>query len=110
MTTMSKSDAMSAFDDEYEIIMADTPELIEESYRLRYQVYCTERHFLEGEDGIETDEYDDHSHHILLVHRESRQAVGSARLIVGSVFRPTRSFPMQRLCNGRLPNGLPIGS
>ena len=101
----SESATMSDFDDEFEVVVADTPELIKESYRLRYQVYCLERSFLEGEEGVETDEFDRHSHHVLLVSRASREVVGSARLILGSVWRPKCSFPMQALCNGALPDG-----
>jgi len=45
----------------------DSPELIAESYRLRYQVYCRERSFLAAEDypnGQESDAFDRHSEHI----------------------------------------------
>ena len=40
------------------------PDLLAQSYRLRYQVYCLERKFLPAEDypaGLELDEFDSHS-------------------------------------------------
>ena len=43
------------------------PHLLEQSYRLRYQVYCLERKFLRAEDypeGLEHDEFDRHSIHV----------------------------------------------
>ena len=45
----------------------DSAELMEQSYRLRYQVYCCERNFLPVEDypdGRESDEFDRHSVHV----------------------------------------------
>lgn len=44
-----------------------TPALLEASFRLRYQVYCLERHFLPAQyypDGIETDVFDQHAVHL----------------------------------------------
>ena len=41
--------------------------LLEQSYRLRYQVYCLERKFLRAEDypnGLEIDVFDRHAAHI----------------------------------------------
>jgi N-acyl amino acid synthase of PEP-CTERM/exosortase system len=46
------------------------PRLMDDSYRLRYQVYCVERGFLRGEDypdGREHDEFDRHSLHLGVV-------------------------------------------
>ena len=45
----------------------DSPTLMEQSYKLRYQVYCCERNFLPIEnypDGRESDEFDQHSVHV----------------------------------------------
>ena len=45
----------------------DTPELLEQSYALRYQVYCLERKFLRPEAyprQLEMDEFDPHSVHV----------------------------------------------
>jgi N-acyl amino acid synthase of PEP-CTERM/exosortase system len=45
----------------------DSPELMEEHYRLRYQVYCLERKFLPAANfpqGLEMDDFDRHAVHV----------------------------------------------
>ena len=65
------------------LVIDDAPQLLEESYRLRYQVYCLERRFLPAEDyldGLEVDMFDRHSVHIGVL--DARGAVvATARLI-----------------------------
>jgi N-acyl amino acid synthase of PEP-CTERM/exosortase system len=61
----------------------DAPELLEESYRLRYQVYCLERRFLRAEDypnKLEVDEFDRHSIHVGAVDMQGKLA-GTARVV-----------------------------
>lgn len=61
----------------------DSPLLLEKSYRLRYQVYCLERHFLPAEnypDGLECDEFDRDSVHVGVVDAEGELA-GTARVV-----------------------------
>jgi len=58
------------------------PTLLEQSYRLRYQVYCLERQFLPAEhypNGRETDKFDRHSLHVGAAH--AGELVGTARAI-----------------------------
>jgi N-acyl-L-homoserine lactone synthetase len=74
----------------------DDPRLLEQSYRLRYQVFCVERGFLNSAaypDGLEIDEFDDHSVHLAVLDSEGTM-VGTSRLI-----RPNpHGFPMFRHC------------
>jgi len=59
------------------------PRLMDESYRLRYQVYCIERGFLSVEDypdGRERDEFDRHSLHLGVVDAEGA-LLATARLV-----------------------------
>jgi N-acyl amino acid synthase of PEP-CTERM/exosortase system len=61
----------------------DAPQLLEESYRLRYQVYCLERRFLRAEDypnQLEVDEFDRHSIHVGAVDMHGKLA-GTARVV-----------------------------
>jgi N-acyl amino acid synthase of PEP-CTERM/exosortase system len=61
----------------------DVPQLLELSYRLRYQVYCLERKFLRVEDypdGLEIDEYDRHSVHVGAIDAHGDLA-GTARAV-----------------------------
>ena len=74
----------------------DDPRLLEDSFRLRYQVYCLERQFLNAADyptEREIDEFDDHAIHLGVVDGDG-QLAGTARLI-----RPNpRGFPMFQHC------------
>jgi N-acyl-L-homoserine lactone synthetase len=74
----------------------DDPRLLDESYRLRYQVYCVERGFLDAADypdGREVDEFDMHSVHLGLLDADGN-VIGTARLI-----KPNpHGFPMFRHC------------
>jgi N-acyl-L-homoserine lactone synthetase len=74
----------------------DDPRLLEQSYQLRYQVYCVERQFLDVAaypDRREVDEFDDHSVHVGVIDSAGDLA-GTARLI-----KPNpHGFPMFRHC------------
>jgi len=60
--------------------------MLEQSYRLRYQVYCLERKFLRAEDypnGLEIDEFDRHAAHIGAIDSHGELA-GTARVVRAS--------------------------
>ncbi len=95
------NDMLSAFDEYFEIITADTPELLEQSFHLRYTVLCIEARAPGFEaahypDGMEIDEYDRHAHHILLRHRSTNSFIGSARLIFPDPANPEKPFPAEQ--------------
>jgi N-acyl amino acid synthase of PEP-CTERM/exosortase system len=86
------------FDTYFQLLSANSQDLIERAFALRYQVYCLERQFedpAEQPDGLEVDEYDRHAVHSLLVHRPQDAAIGTARLILPQG-RP-HSLPIQQL-------------
>src|SRR4051794_5248145 len=67
------------------VVLADTPALLDQIFRLRYQVYCVEHEFENPQDhlaGYETDTYDCHSVHAALVHLASGNVCGCVRLIL----------------------------
>jgi N-acyl amino acid synthase of PEP-CTERM/exosortase system len=69
----------------FSVMLADTSQLLEQVYRLRYQVYCVEHPFENPNDhftGLETDEYDCHSVHAAILHRASGTVCGCVRLIL----------------------------
>ena len=74
----------------------DDPQLLDESHRLRYHVYCVERGFLDPADypdRREVDEFDAHSVHLGVLDAHGT-LVGTARLI-----KPNpHGFPMFRHC------------
>lgn len=100
----------------FEIVDADTPERVRAAYGIRYQVYCVEQGFedaAEHPDGMESDEYDSHSVHSLLVHRHTEEPVGTVRLILPVASRLGDSFALQRACGDarlRDPGFLPLQS
>lgn len=60
---------LDAFYQHFEMIPADSYELKQELYKLRYQVHCLERGFLDPEeDGVKYDDYDHNSSHYLIRH------------------------------------------
>lgn len=66
------------------------------SYRLRYQVYCLERGFLQAcdyPDGLESDEFDVHSLHFGVCN-VAGELVATARLVQTGQM----GFPLQRHC------------
>src|SRR5688500_9081421 len=95
------NDVVAAFHEYFEIIDADSPELLREVFRLRYHVLCREQR-LPGfnascyPDGYERDSFDNHSSHILLQHRPSGDFVGTARLILPDPGNPLKPFPIEQ--------------
>lgn len=89
-----------SFQRDFEIVAADTDELLEHVFRLRYQVLCVEKR-LPGFDPnhypnqLEKDNYDSHSAHILLRHRSSNEFIGTVRLILADTMRPQKKFPIE---------------
>ena len=81
----------------FDVLRADTPALLDRVYELRYQVYCVENAFedpAENLGGREIDADDDRAAHVLLIHRDSGQAAGTARVIFPDHRRP---LPIQRV-------------
>ncbi len=95
------NDVVAAFLEYFEIIDANSPELLREVFRLRYQVLCVEQRAPGFEpssypDGLESDQYDRHSSHILLRHRPSSELVGTARLILPDPRDTMRLLPTEK--------------
>src|SRR4051812_26734552 len=75
----------------------DNPRLLTDSYRLRYQVYCVEREFLNPEnypDRLEVDEFDRYAWHFGTMDSTGR-LVATARLVFPSIF----GLPLFRRCS-----------
>jgi N-acyl-L-homoserine lactone synthetase len=92
------------------VVVADTPKLVAEACRLRYQVYCVEQGFEPGENGIESDDFDQCAHHVLVSDRASGEIIGTVRIIPPSSLRSDRGFPMQRACPPGTLRNLPLRS
>lgn len=69
----------------FSMLRADSPDLVEEVHRLRYQVYCLENKFenpADFPDGLERDGFDRRSKHALLLHRPTNAFAGTIRVIL----------------------------
>jgi N-acyl-L-homoserine lactone synthetase len=96
--------------DECIVLVADTPELISEVFRLRYQVYCVEKGYEPGCDGMESDEFDSDARHVLLIHRASGEPVGTVRIVPSSPTSGLRGLPMNAVCAPSVTRNLPPGT
>ncbi len=80
---------IQTFAETFDILPADTPRLLEECYRIRYEVLCREGRIPgfsadDYPDGLESDEYDIRSIHMLLRHRPSGRTIGTVRLVMAT--------------------------
>ncbi len=90
------------FSRHFEILSANTDDLIEEVLRLRYQVYCVEKTILKGShhtDCKERDLYDPRSVHHLIRHKLTGLYVATVRLILPDLNDPESRFPMEEYCS-----------
>lgn len=81
-------DFLSCYREHFEVVRASMPTLLDQVYRLRYQVYCVENSYEEPKqqmDGRERDIYDDSSVHALLIHRRTDAVAGTVRVILPRV-------------------------
>jgi N-acyl-L-homoserine lactone synthetase len=87
---------------------ADTSESVLAAQRLRYQVYCVERGYEKSDSGIEQDEFDIRSRHLVLRRRSDGAVVGTTRLVLYNPALPGDSYPTQRVCDASLLHCLPM--
>jgi len=107
METSTRRREVTADADECEVLVANTPELLEEVFRLRYQVYSIEKGFEPGCGGKEFDEFDGWAQHVLLVHRASGDPIGTVRIIPPSPAAGIDGLPMASICAAGLLRHLP---
>lgn len=83
----------------FKVVDADTPELIRQAQRVRYQVYCLEKGFENAahNTGLESDEFDSHAVQSVIVAKATGAALGTVRLILPVAHASERSFAVQRL-------------
>jgi N-acyl amino acid synthase of PEP-CTERM/exosortase system len=93
--------ALSAlFDQYFAVVPADTTELLEAAYALRYQVYCVEHPFEDAARQIghkEIDPYDPYSMHAVLISKRSETVVGCVRLILPQTTVDAPGLPIRSL-------------
>lgn len=90
--------------------IAENDSLLEEVYRIRYNVYCEELEYEPKEnflDQQEKDIFDHRSIHCLLQHRESQIYAGCVRLVFPDRQNPRFSLPFEKICQTE-PNHSPF--
>ena len=102
VTLVDEERLLDAYNRYFEVmIVDDNPELLDEVFKLRYQVYCIEHSFESPDrypDGREVDEFDERSFHSLLIHKPSGVIAGTTRLIMPDTENPVGSLPIDLVC------------
>src|SRR4051812_31450062 len=89
--------AIEAASAELAVEIARTSEQVVEAKRLRHRVYCEERGYEPGQNGLEQDEFDGNAAHVLLRSRVTGEVFGTVRLVLSKP-ESDLGFPMQRVC------------
>ena len=102
------TDAIHAAQDELVVEIATAPEQVLEAQRLRYRVYCEERDFVPGQDGLEQDRFDPAARHVLVRSRVSGAVLGTVRLVLSNAQLGVQGFPMLQACEPWVVAPLPL--
>ncbi|SET00131.1 N-acyl amino acid synthase, PEP-CTERM/exosortase system-associated [Nitrosomonas marina] len=92
------SETYDTFKRAFNLIEADTEELRRIVFQLRYQVFCLHYEYLPASnypDGLEKDEYDERSVHMLVQFIPTGKFVGTVRLILPDRSNTESSFPLE---------------
>lgn len=98
---MEPKNPFQAFPDYFAIRPACSAADREETYRIRYRVYCEEFGYEPAEnfpDRMELDEFDDTATHCLIVHRTTGMAAGCVRICPATVNGIDRRLPYDACC------------
>ena len=92
----------------FRVVPALTPELQQQAFRLRHEVYCRELGWEPvNEAGLETDAFDAQSEHCLLQNVNNDEYVGCIRMILPSTEKPGAPLPFHLSCKEVLNPGEP---
>jgi N-acyl-L-homoserine lactone synthetase len=84
------------FAQHFNFIYANTDELKRESYQLRSQVTGTDcNHRSSNQARLDIDQYDAHSHHILLQDKNTQRFIATVRIIEPPVNNPRKLLPVE---------------
>lgn len=92
------TDAITSARQELAIEIVCSPQQMLEAKQVRYQVYCEERGFEAGRNGVEQDEYDGRARHVLVRSTITGRVFGTVRAVLAPDDAGQQSFPMQRVC------------
>ncbi|WP_152204898.1 PEP-CTERM/exosortase system-associated acyltransferase, partial [Marinobacter changyiensis] len=98
-------DVSTIFNSAFSVQLATSPEVINEVFEVRYQVYCIDRPFEDPNcfaDKREHDAYDPRSAHALIRHRRTGESVAAVRLVMAGDNPVQADFPMESPCLHRM--------
>lgn len=94
MTTITLAQNFELY---FQVVFASTQQLRDESFRIRHAVYCEELGWEPlRENKLETDECDDYSFALLLLHKRTGHYAGTARLVISPPFAPQLKLPFEK--------------
>ena len=102
------TDAIRAAQDELRIEIVNSAEQLREAQQLRYRVYCEERGFEPGSDGLERDAFDPASRHVLVRNQTTGAVLGTVRIVLSNPAIGLSGFPMRQACEPWVLAPLPI--
>jgi N-acyl amino acid synthase of PEP-CTERM/exosortase system len=92
--------ALQCYNSVFSSSIATSPEIRDECFRVRFQVYCIDNGFEDPANspgGLEHDGFDSHSVHSILTHNATGNAIGTVRLVLPDEDGERRLLPMQRI-------------
>jgi N-acyl-L-homoserine lactone synthetase len=104
------TDAIRAAQDELSVELVTSAEQLLEAQRLRFRVYCEERGFEPGTDGLEQDAFDPASRHVLVRSRNTGTVLGTVRVVLSAMTKGLNGFPMRQACEPWVLAPLPTAS
>jgi N-acyl-L-homoserine lactone synthetase len=104
------ADAISMAHDEMIVEVASSITQIFEAKQLRYKVYCQERGYEPGSNGLEQDSFDGSASHVLVRSRSTGLVCGTARVVLSRGDAGHDGFPMRAVCGRYVLAPLPSGS
>ncbi|OEY67628.1 PEP-CTERM/exosortase system-associated acyltransferase [Marinobacter sp. X15-166B] len=96
-----QDDISTIFNSVFKVELATCPKVINEVFKVRYQVYCIDRPFEDPNcflDKREHDAYDPRSAHALIRHQITGDSVAAVRLVMAGDNPEQNHFPMEGPC------------
>ena len=96
---MSSYSIADNFNQYFQIRFANSKQIREEAFKIRYGVYSRELGWEpENDIEMESDECDDYAYHLLLEHRRTKVYAGCIRLIIPPLNNPDTQLPFEVNC------------
>ncbi len=104
-----KTTLIEDFERYFKIELVTTEAQAKQTYGVRYRVYCEEFNYEAIDlfpDEMETDEFDAHSLHCLIIHKATERAAGCVRLVPANKNHQNGLLPLEKFCKESLDSEL----